>query len=288
MKHIPVFLLVVVLSVAFGHQFCHATTPPALHEGYWVVMFAVSPDCPACETAISWLGHGITIDPKINCVILCPWLTEDLELSAGAAQVGIFVDDGGQLGASLDVEQAPTAIFFLDREELGRLDWPFTEDELIQEIERLSVVPRTGPWEHLGEEYSSAGLISMLRGRMIDLSDIPYPWMLSFYRPLCQACQNGIAALTQLAEEIGVIVAVTDPDSMSADDRALLINPKIKVVLDETGELQRRYDVRAAPTHLLVDEDGQICWIQEGILRLEQLHDLLHLALGDDEIIQGN
>jgi len=286
MKHLAIFFFL-FFSFAFASQLCQGADPPGLHEGYWIVMFGVSPDCPACEDAIAWLGRASGTSPQINSVLLCPWLTDELETSANAAQLRIFVDAGGQLGDSLGVEQAPTVVFLLDREELGRLDWPFTEDELVQGIEELGASQRSGPWANLGEGVS-LGPIATLRAGSMNLDNIPSPWLLSFYSPLCPACQNGVPALTQLSREIRVVLAVVNPDSLSLNDHALLNGPELRVVLDDTGDLARNLDVRVTPTHMLIDEDGKLSWIQEGILKAEQLQDVLHIALGDEEIEQEN
>ena len=49
----------------------HGAGPEDLYEGYWVLMFAVAPGCPACEDAIAWLGQAA--DSHREICVLNPW-----------------------------------------------------------------------------------------------------------------------------------------------------------------------------------------------------------------------
>lgn len=280
MKYVRIitYMLCSMTSVALA---CHGADPVGLHEGYWVLMFAVYPGCPACEVAMVWLGRAANTHPGINALLVCPWLMDELKEAAGEAKLSLVVDEGGLLGADLDVERAPTVVCLLDRQPVARLDWPFGEGDLVQGIEELAATPREGPWQHLGAAVL-LGTVATLEGGSVELDCVPGPWLLSFYSSQCPACRADLPTLVELSDEIQMVLAVMAFDELSMHDREMLAKTGLRAVLDDEGVLAERLTLRVTPTHVLMDREGRISWVQEGVLKAEELRAAILVALGEN------
>jgi thiol-disulfide isomerase/thioredoxin len=189
------------------------------------------------------------------------------------------VDEGGRLGAGLGVVRAPTVVFLLDGRPLARLDWPFTEEEIRDGLQELSAAPRAGPWRYL-DEAVSLGTLPSLDAQPVDLAEIAEPFLISFFNPLCPPCWHVLPALVALGEEFRVVLAVMAAP-LSADDGSRLRETGLKVAHDD-GELARRLGVRVTPTHVILDREGVIRWVHEGVVELEGLRSAVVAVLSED------
>ena len=168
------------------------------------------------------------------------------------------------------VRRAPNLVLLLDGRPHGRLDWPFTEDEIVRGLEVLAAAPREGPRQFLGAVVP-LGMGRTLDGHIADLDALSRPVLLVFFNPDCPPCWDALPALVELSEEIQVVLAVTAPHALSEDDRQVLRGAGLKAVLDDEGRLARRLAVRVSPTFLIVDQEGVIRWAHEGIVDQEVL-----------------
>ncbi len=254
----------------------------SLPPGRVAALFVVLPGCPACEQAIGWLNQARQAYSDLNFLLICPWLTDELQTAAEEADLPLGVDDGGRMGAGLGVTRAPTAVFFLDGVPLSRLDWPFTEQELLESLAELAAAPREGPWPYLGEEVP-LGSFTSLDARTVDLDEQPGPFLVSFFNPLCPPCWDALPALVELGEEVPVVLVVSVPEALSEDERESLREAGLVTVRDEHGGLAQTLAVRVSPTHVIVDQEGVIRWVHEGTGELEELRSAVLAALSEDE-----
>jgi thiol-disulfide isomerase/thioredoxin len=278
------YLLAIVLivgGVPTITQADHAVNLERLHEGSWALVFVILPGCPACDDVIVWLGRAANAYPDLNVLLLCPWLTDELEAAAAEAKWPLAVDAGGLLGAGLGVKRAPTVVFSLDRRPLAWLNWPFREDDLVRRIRELAAAPRGGPWQHLGAA-ASLGTVATLDGESVDLDHIPGPWLLSFFSPRCPACQEELPMLVQLSQEIEVVLAVMASHALSVRDREMLRQAGVGAVADDDEALARMLAVRVTPTHVLMDREGRISCVQEEVLKQEELRTAILVTPGGD------
>jgi thiol-disulfide isomerase/thioredoxin len=211
---------------------------------------------------------------------VAPRLTEELETVSARTGLPIVLDEGGRMGAGLGVRRAPTVVFLLDGVPFGRLDWPFTEQELRDGLQELSAAPRAGPWLYLNKAVS-LGTLPSLDAQPVDFDEIAGPFLISFFNPLCPPCWEALPALVALGEEIRVVLAVMAAP-LSADDGRRLRETGLKAVLDDNGELARRLTVRVTPTHVILDRAGVIRWVHEGVVELEGLRSAVVAVLSED------
>ena len=241
-----------------------------LARGRWVLAFVVLPNCPACEKVIRWLGQANQAYPGLNFLLFAPWLADELEAASSQAGLALAVDKGGRLGAGLGVKRAPTVVFFLDGRPVGRLDWPFTEAERVHGLDELATTPRAGPWQYLGAVVS-LGTFPTLEGEPVNLDELPGPVVLSFFNPLCSPCWEAFPILIEARRDVAVVLILLASHALSGDDRQVLREAGLRVVLDDEGELAQALAVRVTPTYVIRDGKGVIRWIREGAVELKEL-----------------
>jgi len=115
--------------------------PTEFARGRWALLFVVLPGCPACEQALSRLSGAGQAFPTIRAAVAAPDLTPELAaaIEADAPGVPVVRDPGGALGRGFGVRQAPTVILLVAGRPVGRLDWPFAEEDLAR---RADAIPR--------------------------------------------------------------------------------------------------------------------------------------------------
>ncbi len=174
-------------------------TPAELTRGRWGALFVVVPGCPACVEAVAWLGEAQRVFPDLDLLLVGPWCTEGLEALSSEAGLALLVDEGGRVGVAWGVRRAPALVLLLDGRPQGRLDWPFTEDEIVRGLEVLAAAPREGPWQFLGAAVPS-GEARMLAGDPVNLDELPRPLLVLFFNPDCPPCWDALPGLTELGE----------------------------------------------------------------------------------------
>lgn len=152
-----------------------------LAQGRWAVGFVVAPGCPACEKVVPWFAYAAQAFPEIRFLLVAPNATPELAGLAGGLQV--YVDRGGAFGAGLGVRRAPTVILLVEGAVAGRLDWPFTEEELARALASSRAVHVPTPRDLLGSPPPDGSGVD-LAGNPVHLSDLPRPLLLVFFN-LC-------------------------------------------------------------------------------------------------------
>lgn len=232
-------------------------TTPTLCQGNWALGFVVLPGCPACETLLGWLSEASTRFPELHLLVVVPWETPEL----AGSPLEVFVDQAGELAGALGIRRAPTLVLLSWGRQASRLDWPFSEAELLSSLESLSQVERQGPQVLVGQPAPAfSGL---------DLGGQPAGWegpvLLVFVNPGCPPCREALAALGELAQ-LSVALLVGE-GRLSEDDRSWLSELSAREgwsVLMVPPQVWGAYRVLRTPTFFLVDKEGVICWAKEG------------------------
>jgi len=286
MRLFAVLAAVVLIFASPGHTATDTTAsaldPAAaqLAQGRWALLFVVLPGCPACEHAIRWLGKAQHAHPQI--LLLAPRFTEELQGAASQVGLPLRVDEGGRMGAALGVRRAPTVVFLLDGRLLGRLDWPFTEDELVRGLHELAAAPREGPWRLLGARVS-LGEVRTLAGEHVNLDELPRPLLVLFFNPLCPPCWDALPGIAEISAEIEVVLAVRAAHALTERDRERLRETGLRAVRDD-GALAEMLAARVTPTYVILDQEGVICWVHEGIVEQEVLRRAVLAVVSEDGI----
>ena len=231
MRLFAVLVTVVCIVASPGHT-ANDTTSSALDlaelaRGRLGGLCAVLPGCPACEDAIGWRGAVYHAYPRVRLLLVSPSTNAELE----AASV--------------------------------RLDWPFTEAELVRGLDELATAPREGPWQFLGAVVP-LGMGRTLDGEIADLDALSRPLLLVFFSPDGPPCWDALPGLVELTEKILPVVVVPTLHALSADDRERLSEAGLLVVYDGERDLVRTFAVRATPTYVILDAEGVIRWVHEG------------------------
>lgn len=269
-------------------------------RGRWALGFIVIPGCHACEEVVKWFGRAAKEFPEIHFLLITSEDTPDLKgiMRTHAPEVQILLDPEHLLATWIEVERVPTVFLSVEGIFITRLEWPFSEGELVQEIAKslLIEIESPDPRELLGQpapEFSSVDL----EGNEVELGDLPQPLLLVFFEPRCPPCWDALPALAGLSGEValGVVIKVKEPElplSEAHQEQLRLFlqiaeergKERAAVILDrwtdEKGfRITRAYKVGTIPTYILIDGRGVITWIWEGCIEVQDLQDALSLAL---------
>jgi thiol-disulfide isomerase/thioredoxin len=215
----------------------------------------------------------------LQYLLLGPWRTSELAAAASQAGLPLTVDEGGRLGAGLGVVRAPTVVFLLDGRPLTRLEWPFTEAELGRGVADLAAAPRGGPRQLLGAEVS-LGTRRALDTEPVDLDGLSRSLLVLFFNPLCPPCWDALPGLVELREETTVVLVMLATHALTESDQARLRETELQAVLDDDGELAQRFGLRVTPTYVILNQQGVIRWVHEGVVEPEELRRALSLVAG--------
>lgn len=145
----------------------------------------VIPRCPACAEAVAWLGRAQQVLPDLHLLLVGPWPTVEVEALSSDAGLAFLVDEGRRMGAAWGVQRAATLVLLLDGRPYGRLDGPFTEDEIVRSLAVLAAALRDGPWQFLGIAIP-LGEARTLAGDPFNLDELPRPLLILFFNPHCR------------------------------------------------------------------------------------------------------
>jgi thiol-disulfide isomerase/thioredoxin len=257
-----------------------------LAQGRWALLFVIFPGCPACEQAVDWFGLAAEAFPEIQFLLVTPKLTLEFNTSAKEHSPGIsvFLDQGGRVGASLELTQAPSLVLSAEGVGIARLDWPFTEGELFRKLAEsllIEVEPRTelpNPKELLGQVAPNFSALD-LSGSEVSLAELPRPLFLVFLSPGCPSCWGCLPILTQLAEEMAVALVVpvrqarlpvTDRQRLERFQRSLKEKP-VYLLLAQGSKALEAYKLAVSPTYFLINGKGVILGVWEGQAQVEEL-----------------
>mgnify|MGYP005623641419 CR=1 FL=1 len=177
----------------------------------------------------------------------------------------LLIDRAGALGSTFGVNRAPTLILLVEGNPVGRLDWPFTEENVMRELTRsLEFRPLTSR-DLLGAPAPDILALS-LSGEPVVLADLSRPLLLVFFNPGCPPCWDALPALAEISRDVavGVLAFVGEP-RLSPADRSRLAGfvqaadgyPRF-VLLVQDLEVLRTYRVMGMPSYILLDEKGVI------------------------------
>jgi hypothetical protein len=256
-------------------------------RGRWALGFVALPGCPACEQLIEWFGHATQAFPEVQFLLVAPEISPDL-VGAVGTKFEVLLDLGALFGTRLRVERAPTVFLDVNGVYVGRLDWPFSEEELLRALAESLLIPIKfpNPKELLGQlapDFSSLDLA----GKEIALSGVPRPLLLVFLSLGCSSCWEVLPTLEALFEEVAVslVVPVGEAGFSKADRERLkeFLEPgkgrPVTVLLAEGFSAFRIYKVAESPTYILIDKEGVVNWVSEGPMERQELWDAVCAAL---------
>jgi len=257
-------------------------------QGRWALLFVIFPGCPACEQAVDWFGLAAEAFPEIQFLLVTPEFTPEFNALVKEHSPGIrvFLDQGGEVGASLELTQAPILVLSAEGVGIARLDWPFTEGKLFRKLAEsllIEVEPRTelpNPKELLGQLAPSFSAPD-LWGSEVSLAELPRSVFLVFFNPSCPSCWRCLPILAQLAEETAVALVVrvpesglpvTDQERLESFQRRLKEKP-VYVLLVQGSEALEAYKLAVSPTYFLINGKEVIVGVWEGKVQVEELLD---------------
>ena len=259
-----------------------------LARGRWALLFVVVPGCPACEEAILWLGQAANVFPKIRFALVAPEITAELALltNVAAPWVRIVLDRGGALGGTFGVRRAPTVILLVEGTPAGRLDWPFSEQDLSAAF-ASSLLEET--------VYDLVGVPAPdfvthdLEGTEVRASELSRPLLLVFFNPGCPPCWEVLPGLAEISREVAVaVLAFVLETGLSPADRGRLEGfvqavqgyPRL-VLLIRNVEIMRTYGVTKMPSYILIGRKGVVIWVSDGPKSDGDLQEAVRAALAE-------
>jgi thiol-disulfide isomerase/thioredoxin len=177
-----------------------------------------------------------------------------------------------------------------DGRPLGRLDWPFTEEALTQELARFLEFWLPTPRDLLGGEAPRFSAED-LSGREVTFADLPRPLLLVFFNPDCPPCWDALPALAEISQEVAVaVLAVVSEAGLAPFHRERFAGfvqarngrPRF-VLIGQDLEVLRLYRVVRTPTYILVDKKGVISWVGDGLIPHAALVQEIRAALGEGD-----
>lgn len=91
------------------------------------------------------------------------------------------------------------------------------------------------------------------------------PVLLHFWAPWCPVCKLENPSIASLAKDAQVISVVVWTDSVgSINDYLQKENLQIPVIFDAQLAIAKRYNIKAVPTSLFIDAEGEIRFIEQG------------------------
>ena len=198
----------------------------------------------------------------------------------------MLLDSDGSLGARLGVTRAPTVILFMEGVQHNRLDWPFTEPELMAAAAEIVELP--DPAQLVGQVPPEFAVVD-LTGTKIALADLPRPLLLAFFDPYCPPCWDVLPALVAASTELSVVIlAFVGEEGLSDQHRARFAESgvgagKMTLLLLTDFQVIDAYQVTATPTTILIDRKGVITWTKEGLIDEQDLRDHLRTIAPEAE-----
>jgi len=281
-------LLVVAQTPLFTTLSGEEITADCLFRDRTAAAFVLLPDCDACSKVVDWLRHAAEAFPEVRFFLISPERTPEFA-AAKSAQLDALIDPGGAFGAAFRVQQVPAILLMVSGANVARLDWPFTEGQLLRALaESLLVdvsVPDTS--ELRGEPAIDFAAVD-LRGKAASLSVIQRPFLIAFLSLACTPCWEALAPLAAIAEEVPVALVTISGSENSltrehserlADFEQACSQGTVRVLIPTSPDVLEYYHLATSPTFLLVDSDGVIARIWEGREVIPQLRESLKSAL---------
>lgn len=108
---------------------------------------------------------------------------------------------------------------------------------------------------------------TLLDGRSIALSELRgRPVLVHFWATWCPMCKFEQAAIDRLSKDHQVVtVAMRSGDSSTVEHFMVQEGLSFPVIVDDSGELARRFGVRGVPTSFVVDANGRIRFTEVGL-----------------------
>ena len=121
--------------------------------------------------------------------------------------------------------------------------------------------------------------IQLTDGRALQLSDLQgSPVMINFWATWCGPCRLEMPEIISHAEdhpELIVLAVNTQEELELVQPFAEEFGMPMPVLLDDTGDIRKLYDVRGMPTTVFIDREGKLIQQWSGLLTSEMLTKLL-------------
>jgi len=251
-----------------------------LFQGRTAATFVVFPDCDACIEVTNWLYRAAEAFPEIQFFLVSPENATEFA-DTHQATVNALADPGGAFGATFHIQHVPATLLFINGANIARLDWSFTEGELLRALaESLLVDFRVPEIKDLRGERPSDFTAVDLQGSPVSLSTMQPPYVISFLSLECSPCWEALEPLAEISMELPVAL-VSIPGSQSdlseensqrlASFESTCPQHAVQIFVPSTLDVLKDYHLVTSPTFFLVDGDGLIAEMWSGREVIPQL-----------------
>lgn len=242
-------------------------------DGRTILLFIHS-KCPACGRMVEALpSYAGEVDWYVVTRTLDKTILKQLYQHVPPERV-IF-DAEGEIGRVFSVERVPSTAFLEDGIRVLYEEWPLQRDlgELASLVSgflqgryvappQINIVPgqTLAGWTVADEE-----------GRLVDLSQIQRPALLTFFSRNCPACRQQLPVVEEFSSEHGLPVFLIEPDDQEGPSPLAADSP-VRILVDRGRQVTDGLGVSVTPVNLLIDESGVVVWVDIGFREdLEQV-----------------
>lgn len=294
-----VFLGCSLLLVAQIPDLASVTGDPVASEtlfsGRTVAAFVLLPGCDACPEVVGWLKHAAEAFPEISFSLLSPENTPELSAAEDEA-INVLVDPDGAFGSLFQVERVPSVLVMVEGANVSRLDWPFTEGQLLRKLaESLSVhiiVRNTS--DMLGRTAPDFDASDLEGNRLRFLGSEGSPQLLAFLSLGCDPCWEALPVLGQISELVSVdVIAIPESEDGDISEYVDRLESFVsdctagsaRVLVPHTpADVLDMYELSMSPSFFLVDYRGVISGLWEGREVVPALLESVRSTLGEHDL----
>jgi thiol-disulfide isomerase/thioredoxin len=234
-----------------------------------VVLFFVLPDCSACDKATQLVGALAAEYPKLAFRGVTATSSEAVQhgfLAAGLS-VPIIVDSYGLLASLCVAAKVPVVCLFSSGRMVGKLEWVFSDGDLRKSLDALAAgMPVDWPLgpDLLWQQPAPSFPRRQDPGEPDRPRDPLVPALVAFLMEDCGYCQSMLPGLYRSSEFVTVyLVAVGAADANEFSGAA---SERVVVFADSGWEFADLCRVSRVPTVFLLDGQGKVQWLHEGVV----------------------
>jgi peroxiredoxin len=116
-----------------------------------------------------------------------------------------------------------------------------------------------------------SGQAPEISGRLLDGTPVSLaefrgqPLLLQFWSSWCPVCRLEQGSIDSIARDYAVLSIAMDESSAEEIQRWMAKEGvSYRVIHDPSGDISNRYGVRAVPTSMIIDANGEICFVEVG------------------------
>ena len=284
-----VLAIVVPFLPTLGQADGHSPIPrPGIGSGLWAIMFLEGSMCEPCEEALPWAIHAQEAFPEFRVVLSFPGDVQEVPLDL-LSGLEFFIDADGAFGGDLSISYVPSLLVFASGRLLSRLEWPFSEGDLLRGIAEASITAPLllSPSVLVGARAPAFQALDPSNA-IVSSANLSEPYLLSFLSPDCPACWESLRNLSRVADAIPVVVLlVSNSRDLTEQQRAELVvygedSEQLSILFINDPETLRSYGISRTPTYFSIDAEGFICAAEEGYVARDELLLLQRCALSDE------